>query len=59
MPKARRTTRGATYKDEAPRRGPGRFVFQRHDEAYRSSSAIPAGTSCGGAGSSTRGGGAS
>ena len=45
-------------KKEAPRIAPGRFEFPTA-AAYRSSSATPTGTSCGGAGSSTRGGGAS
>ena len=45
--------------NEAPGIAPGRFVSCIDRGGYSSSSAIPTGTSCGGAGSSTRGGGAS
>jgi hypothetical protein len=48
-----------TMKAEAPGIAPGRFVRPAYGDAYTSSSAIPAGTSCGCTGSSTRGGGAS
>ena len=46
-------------KQEAPGKDPGRLLFRSCRDAYSSSSTIPAGTSCGAAGSSTRGGGAS
>jgi hypothetical protein len=48
-----------TPKTKRPGSLPGASPFSIATAAYRSSSTAPAGTSCGWAGSSTRGGGAS